>query len=183
MNKRTKQRWQRSFRDGEKRYLSGYIGLLPKTKNRGNRHERFPPEVYELAARVIDEDYCTPKRKTKTIVYGRFRQECQERGISSPSFVWFVLEIAKRSRHSLKLAREGRRAAYQITRTRDLLLLNRPIRPWECAEIDHTQCDIELVCEKTGESLDPPWLTVMIDKHSRRVAPSISYQRVQTASL
>jgi len=37
------------------------------------------------------------------------------------------------------------------------------------AHIDHTQADIELVCDKTGTKLGKPWVSIMFDAYSRRV--------------
>jgi putative transposase len=170
--KRSLRRWRRRFRQAEKLYGQGYLGLLPRYTREGNQATRLPSQVYELADEVIREVYMTPKRVSKMFVYGKFANRCQDAGLQAPSYVWLVKAIRKLKAYEIKLAREGKRAAYPLEfSTKPLSAKNESHGsfPWEIVHVDHTQVDVELVDEITGMVLGRPWLTLMFDAFSRRV--------------
>jgi transposase InsO family protein len=169
---RSLRRWRVRFRQAEELYGNGYVGLLPRYLRQGNHAPRLPPQVYELADQVIREVYNTPKRVSKMFVYGRFANLCQETGLPAPSYVWLLKAIRKLRAYEVKLAREGKRAAYSLEFTTKPLSAkneNHGDFPWQVVHIDHTQIDVELVDESTSFSLGRPWLTAMFDGFSRRV--------------
>ncbi len=48
INERTLRRWVKQFRFAEENYGCGYVGLLPRTQERGNRKPKAPSEAREL---------------------------------------------------------------------------------------------------------------------------------------
>lgn len=169
---RSLRRWRTRFRQAEELYGRGYVGLLPRYGRQGNHSIRLPSQVYELADQVIRDVYMTPKRVSKMFVYGRFANRCQEAGLQAPSYVWLLKAIRKLKAYEVKLAREGKRAAYPLefsTKPLSAKNDNHGDFPWQVVHIDHTQIDVELVDETTGLALGRPWLTLMFDAFSRRV--------------
>ena len=172
LSKRTFRRLRHSCRRAEELYGLGYVGLLRRYSWRGNRTPRLPTRIYEIADQVIREVYLTPKRVTKMFAYGRFANRCQEACLQPPSYPWFVKAIGKRKAYEVKLAREGKRAAYPLefpTKPLSARNENHGAYPWQVVHIDHTEVDVELVDEATGILLGRPWLTLMSDAYSRRV--------------
>jgi transposase InsO family protein len=172
VSERNLRRWRMRFRQAEELYGQGYVGLLPRYSRQGNHAPRLPSQVYELADQVIREVYMTPKRVSKMFLYGRFANRCQEAGVQAPSYVWLLKEISKLRAYEVKLAREGKRAAYALefsTKPLSAKNENHGDFPWQIVHIDHTEVDVELVDETTGLELGRPWLTLMFDAFSRRV--------------
>lgn len=169
---RTLRRYLARVKKAEELHGYGYLGLLPRCSQKGNSTPRLPARVYELAKTTIEQVFMTPKRVTKMHAHGTFSNQCEEEGLSAPSYGWFVKEIGKQKDYDLKLAREGKRAAYSVKQT------NRPLSarndnhgdyPWQMVHVDHTEVDVELVDEDTGTNLGRPWLSLMFDAYSRKV--------------
>ena len=165
-------RWRCRFQRAEEAYGNGYVGLIPQSKKKGNRLVRLSTPVCEIASRVIKEVFMTPKRVSKMFTYGRFINECQQACLPPPSYKWFCKTIKQVKAHMIKVAREGKRAAYPLEFSMQPLSaknLNHGDYPWQVVHIDHTEVDIELVDESTGLVLGRPWLTLMFDAFSRRI--------------
>ena len=169
---RNLRRWRMHFRQAEELYGQGYVGLIPRYSRQGNHAPRLPSQVYEIADQVIREVYMTPKRVSKMFAYGRFANRCEEAGFQAPSYVWLLKAIRKRRAYEIKLAREGKRAAYALEFSTQPLSAkndNHGDFPWQVVHIDHTKLDVELVDEDTSLELGRPWLTFMFDAFSRRI--------------
>lgn len=171
ITQRTLDRWKKEFREAETLHGCGFVGLLPKSRDRGNRTERFSPAIYELADRVIDEDFLTFKQKGRLPVYAQFREKCLEAGYSAPSYQWFCERIRDLDKYQATLRRSGRRAAYGLERrTSSATATPRTCdRPFERVHIDHTQLDIQLISSTTDRPVGRPWLTLAIDECTRRI--------------
>ncbi|MBK8024775.1 MAG: hypothetical protein IPK19_25995 [Chloroflexi bacterium] len=63
VSERTVRAWKASFRQAKEANGNGYLGLLPKTKERGNRAKRIPSAIHELMDTFISENYETLKQK------------------------------------------------------------------------------------------------------------------------
>jgi len=147
-----------------------YVGCLPRYHDRGNHSDRLPEAVYEITDRLIKEHYLNLKQKNKRAIHGLIKYECDHRGLVAPSYQWTVDRINHLDPYEVALARKGRRAAYRFTpQLHGQLNPNNGDRPMALVQIDHTQLDIFLVSEDTGEVLEKPWLTLAIDAYSRRV--------------
>lgn len=170
---RTLRRWRSDFRHAEEIYGKGYgyLGLIPKVAERGNRVPRLGQIVYDLADTVIREEYLSPKRPSVAYVYGIFLNACEKNGVCAPTRKWFHSEINAIRKEQITERREGRRAAYKLRVKIGNLEENgtHGDYPWQIVHVDHTEIDVELIDEETGENLGRPWLSLMFDAFSRRV--------------
>ena len=164
--------WTAKFRKAEKLYGNGYVGLLPKDKNKGNRLERFDIRVLKLMDTYIENDYENMIQKNKSIVYGAFANSCEEQGYIPPSLATFCKRIEERPIEEKTEKRKGKRAKYQKEIFYWELEETTPRHgdfPFNIAHLDHTELDIELVCTRTGKNLGRPYLSLLIDAYSRKV--------------
>ena len=168
---RTKSSWLKQYREAETLFGNGFLGLVPKYNLSGNRKPRLPQGAWDLFEKAFDEDYSTSKRLNKTQAYQRFQNRCQDAGYPCPSQVWFSRQIALKHSEQTTIDRQGPRVAYQQQPAINPTAPNENHGdyPFHLAHIDHTQVDVELVDEDTGESIGRPWISVMIDGYSRRV--------------
>ncbi|MCG7313422.1 TnsA endonuclease N-terminal domain-containing protein [Priestia flexa] len=169
---RTLNRWVKNYKDAKELFGNGYIGLLPNTKERGNRKSKLPKEVKEVMDEVIKEEYYTLKQKNKFAVYTKLVQKCEKNNLIIPSYQSLCGAIDSKDKFNETLKRKGHKASYQDEQLYWYLDKSVPRhgdRPFEIAHIDHTELDIELVCSKTGTNLGRPWLTLLIDAYSRMI--------------
>jgi putative transposase len=167
---RTLDRWKKDYREAEEVKGSGFLGLLPRERQRGNRTLRFPPAVYDLADKVINDDYLTLKQKGRLPVYARFRDASVSAGHAPPSYQWFCDRLRELDQYRTTKARKGKRAAYPFEpRTQSTGSQRTCDRPFERVHIDHTQLDLQLISSTTGKSIGRPWLTLAIDECTRRI--------------
>ena len=83
---RTIQRWLSRWHKAEQLYGSGYVGLLPRINQKGNRKQKLPPLTHKLIAEYIAKDYETYKQKSKRAVYGALVNACERENIAVPSY-------------------------------------------------------------------------------------------------
>lgn len=169
---RTIRDWMQKYRRAEALYGTGYLGLMSRFRESGNRTPRLPERTRELMAQFIEIDYETLKQKRRLHVYGALVRACESHGTAAPSYKTFCQEVRRRPMYDQLLKRKGRRAAYKAEPTYFELNMATPRhgdRPFHICHIDHTELDIELLCSKTGRNLGRPWLTLLIDAFSRRL--------------
>jgi len=169
---RTLRRWTARYRIAQRRYGSGYLGLLPRTRDRGNETERLPEKTRQLMNEFIDDDYESLKQKTIYASWIGLKRECEARNILAPSYKTFTLKVRQKAGFRQTLKRQGRRAAYSQEPFYVELDLKTPRhgdRPFEIGHIDHTELDVEVISSGTGQLLGRPWLTLLTDAFSRRV--------------
>jgi putative transposase len=164
-------RWRKQYKDAQITMGHGYLGLLPNYNASGNRKQRFPKAVWDLFEISYAEDYATLTQPNKTQAYGKFQLRCKEDGRPAPSYGWYARQLDLKSEETTTLKRQGRRAAYQLQPAihPDRANGNHGDYPFHVAHIDHTEADIELVDEMTGQNLGRPWLSILIDGYSRRI--------------
>ena len=170
---RTIQRYLHRFRRAELRYGRGLSGLVSRVEARGNRHKKLPQETEDLMDAFICSDYETVKQQRMYEVYQLFRLKAEEAGLSViPSLKTFRIRIKRRPTHEQTLKRDGRRAANAVEPwywELDFTIPRHGDRQLEIGHIDHTQLDIELVNRRTGKKMGKPWLTVLMDAHTRQI--------------
>lgn len=167
---RTIKNWVKKYRDAEELHGNGYIGLLPKTKGRGNRKPRVSDDVINLMDKLITDSYKNNKLKSAREVYGELVEECNKLEYMPPSYATFCEAIRNYNVYDLTVSREGKRAAYKHEEFYFELEQTTPKhgeRIFEIAHIDHTELDIELVINKNETKR--PWCTFMVDAFSRRI--------------
>ena len=154
VSRRSIQRWQKQYREGEVKYGNGYLGLLPEWSACGNRLPRLDQEVEELLEHFIANTYETLKQQPMREVYLLFERTVRDKHLPVPSYTTFQQRIAERSSADATRKRYGPRAAAAEEWYWEIEPTTPPhgTRPWGVAHIDHTQLDIELVGARTGRS-------------------------------
>jgi putative transposase len=168
---RTIRLWVAKYKHAEEQHGSGYLGLIPRTSQRGNRSSKLPEESRALLNKIVEENYETLKQKTKFATWAALLRACEEKKIVAPSYATFCLAVRRRPVFESVLKRQGRRAAYTHAAFYWELRPTTPRhgdRPFEIGHIDHTELDVELVCSRTGRTLGRPWMTLLMDAFSRR---------------
>lgn len=168
---RTLRRWASAYQHAERQLAAGFIGLLSRIGQRGNRRSKLPDATRTLMMEFVEGDYETLKQKTKRASWLTLCLACENKGIIAPSFKTFSLAIRERPGYAQTLKRQGHRAAYALEPFYWELALQTPRhgeRPFEVGHIDHTELDLELVSSDTGRPLGRPWLTLLVDAFSRR---------------
>jgi putative transposase len=168
---RTIRFWTALYRAGQEKYGSGYLGLLPRVRFRGNRTARFSQDARALTEQWIANDYESLKQRSKRSSWALLKARCEDQNLTAPSYKTFCRWVRSRPVFEQTLKRQGPRAAYahgsiylELTRTTP----RHGDRPFEIGHIDHTELDVELVCSLTGRPLGRPWLTLLMDAFSRR---------------
>ncbi len=176
---RTIRDWVAKYRQAEQVHQCGYVGLLSKLWQSGNRQPKLPIETKATMNDFIENKYETFKQKNKREVYGELVNACEEKGIIAPSYFTFTKTVNQRSPYEQIKSRQGKRAAYPHEPFYYELTMTTPKhgdRPFEIGHIDHTELDIELICSQTGCNLGRPWATFLVDAFSRRLlAVSLSF--------
>jgi putative transposase len=168
---RTIRLWVAKYKRAEEQNGSGYLGLIPRTSQRGNRSSKLPDESQALLNKAIEENYETLKQKTKFATWATLLRACEEERIVAPSYATFCRAVRRRPVFESVLKRQGHRAAYTHAPFYWQLSPTTPRhgdRPFEIGHIDHTELDVELVCSRTGRTLGRPWMTLLMDAFSRR---------------
>jgi hypothetical protein len=111
---RTVRRWLQRYRQAEILHGDGYLGLLPRFHDCGNRNSKLPEQTRALMSKIIETDYETIKQKRKFHAYGMLVRACESEGIAAPSYKTFSATINRRQQSDLVFKRRGRRAAYQL---------------------------------------------------------------------
>jgi putative transposase len=167
---RTFYRWLARYRQAEASYGSGFLGLLPQHRRRGNCKPRLPEASRRLMEEFIEQDYESLKQKTRYASWIGLKLSCENQGIPPPSYKTFCVAVRQRPGFNQTLKRQGRRAAYQLETFYWELDQKTPRhgdRPFEIVHIDHTELDVESVA-RTGQVLGRPWMTILTDAFSRR---------------
>src|SRR6266571_4373382 len=81
---RTKQYWQQLYREGETRYGSGFLGLLPHYHNCGGIR-KIDAEVIALIHQVLETHYDTTTRRPKRGAYGEYLKCSEEQHLNAVS--------------------------------------------------------------------------------------------------
>lgn len=170
---RTVRHWVAKYREAAETLGCGYVGLFPKTQERGNRKPHLDEKALEYLTLFIDQEYENHKQKNKREVYGEFENYCRKQGLLSvPSYKTFVQACNRRPRYEQVKKRKGARAAYPREPMYWELSYHLPRhgdRPFEVVHIDHTLLDVELVDSQTRHHFGKPWATFLTDAFSRRI--------------
>lgn len=169
---RTLRYWKARAAEGMVAVGNRFVGLLPRVSHRGNRTRKLPKETIDVMNSVIDNEVLVSSKPNILGCYGALVNTCRGRSLICPSEKTFRKEIAKRRLDLRILAREGRKAAYQVSEfhwTIDQSTPRHGERPFEIGHIDHTEVDVELVDGETGANLGRPWLTILLDAFTRMI--------------
>ena len=151
---RTIQRWVAQYKS------DGLMGLARQARaDAGSR--RFPPELI----RAIESLALGKPRLSAAAIHRRAQTLSKAQGWPAPSYAAVHEIIQKMEPALLTMAHEGT-AAYRDRF--ELIIRHRAERPNVLWQADHTALDL-LILDKNGKPARP-WLTVVIDDHSRAIA-------------
>jgi putative transposase len=161
------------YREAERRYGSGLIGLLPQVAKSG-RKRTVTSEVSDLVQQVLETHYDTVTRKPKRGAYGEYLRRSAEQHLPCMSQRMFYDEVRRHQpKYDQTLAREGARAAYPFkdyAREAERTVSRHGSYAWAMAHLDHTELNLVLCDSRTGQPLGKCWLTLLILSHPRRIA-------------
>ena len=170
---RTRQYWQQLYREGETRYGSGFLGLLPHYHNCGGTR-KIDAEVIALIHQILETHYDTTTRKPKRGAYGEYLKCSEEQHLKAVSQKTFYLEAKRHlAAYDQAVIREGTRAAYpfkDFVREQEKTISRHGSYCWAMGHLDHTELNLMLCDSRTGEPLGKCWLTLLILSHPRRIA-------------
>lgn len=128
---------------------------------------RLPLETEGVIAQAIEATFLRRERPTLEKLLREIRTTCQEADLKPPSRKAISARIATISPKEIVKRRDGSEAA----RARFALVRSglRPRAPLDIVQVDHTKVDIQLVDDLARAPLGRPWLTVLLDVHSRSV--------------
>src|SRR6266851_1205033 len=169
---RTRQRWQKQYRDAETQYGSGFLGLFPRYHNCGGQR-KISSEVIALIHQVLETHYDTVTRKPKRGAYGEYLKCSEEQHLKTVDQKTFYLEARRhKAAYDQTVVREGTRAAYPFkdyVREQEQTVNRHGSYAWAMAHLDHTELDLVLCDSRTGQPLGKCWLTLLILSHPRRI--------------
>jgi putative transposase len=116
---------------------------------------------------AIDEVYLKREQPTLRKVLRETTRNCRSAGLNPPSMKALRARVSARSLRERMQAREGAEAAGDNFRLVKVGL--RTERPLQVVQIDHTKVDIMLVDDVTRSCIGRPWLTLVLDVHTRTV--------------
>lgn len=168
---RSVRRWWHAYQEAETRFRCGYLGLLDRVAQRGNRTPRIPEASMQLLEAHLQTHYAAPQAKSAAAVYRLYREQCEQQGLPPVSERTFYRVRARFITTDVIAARQGRRAAYAAQQFYwlDQTTPRHGERPFALAHLDHTELDIELISSVTGKPLGKPWATFLTDAYSRRI--------------
>jgi putative transposase len=185
---RTQRRDVQKFEQAQHDYGNGYVGLLPKTRLKGNRTHpdaiadrddvtpvcgrHLDDETIKAMSKSIEDFYEVLEQPTIYRCWATFKKERKSAKLPYPGLTTYRLAVRARSMHEQVLKRKGRRAAYSTEEYYWTLDEQTPVhgdRPFEIGHIDHTQLDVELAHKIPGMDSERPWLTTLVDAFSRRI--------------
>jgi putative transposase len=112
VTKRSVQNWRSRYREAERAYGCGSLGLLDKSARRGNRVPRVDEASKQLLETFLRTHYAAPQAKRRSAVYALYRDECTKQHLSPVSQATFYRECALFTTPQVTTARHGKRAAY-----------------------------------------------------------------------
>jgi putative transposase len=152
----------RSFRNGP-----ATSSLLRATSGPRKGKQKLHFAVEAKIEQAIEAVYLQPERPTLKRVLGELRRDCRAAGLKPPSIKALRARINARSLRERTKAREG--VAVAEARFRQVKPGLRTERPLQVVQIDHTKVDIMLVDDATRACIGRPWLTLVLDVHTRVV--------------
>lgn len=128
---------------------------------------RLPPHIEQIIDQAIDRLFMKREKLTLKRFYGLFVLDCRARGHVPPCFNTVRSRIKARDLKTTVRRRSGKVCAeatfHQIQGSLEA------DRPLEIVQIDHTKVDLMLVDDITRASIGRPWLTLVMDIHTRMV--------------
>ncbi|WP_082033786.1 Mu transposase C-terminal domain-containing protein [Pseudomonas sp. PI1] len=143
---------------------SGYLSLLRMKRGRPDGVKLLGERMEDIISKAINEKY-QGKAATFTVVWREVERLCLKEGIPVPSQKTVTARIKSLDARELHRLKFGAESASQKFDARSGKLIT--TAPLEFAQMDHTLVDVIVVDDVYRKPLGRPWLTVIIDKHTR----------------
>jgi putative transposase len=127
----------------------------------------LPLAVEAAIERGIETIYKTREKPRLSRLYREVRHDCLAAGLKPPSLKAVSARVSARSLKEMVTAREGADAARD--RLSPAVGGIRTAAALQVVQIDHTLVDIQLADERLRAVLGRPWLTLVLDVHTRSV--------------
>jgi putative transposase len=111
---RSVQNWMAAYHLAEADFGCGYIGLLDRVAEQGNRSPRVPDASKELLKEYLTTHYAAPVAKRASVVYRLYRADTEKQSIPSVGERTFYRERAAFEDAQIVATRRGKRAAYAL---------------------------------------------------------------------
>lgn len=169
---RTLCRWLKAFHENG----NSIRGLVPQNRLKGNKTAKIDPRI-ELYIEQAIAAYKRAENPSISAIYRELETSIhydnslsEDNKLNVPSLVTLTKRIQESAPYELYAARNGKRAArveFKLNQSapKTAFILQR-------AEIDHTLLDIFVVDSENRMLLGRPWITSIIDKHSRCILGS-----------
>jgi len=141
--------------------------LLPRKSGPKKGARQLDAKVDAQIEAAIDDVYLKREQPTLRRVLREAARNCRTAGLTPPSMKALRARVSARSLRERMKAREGAEAAGDSFRLVKVGL--RTERPLQVVQIDHTKVDIMLVDDVTRACIGRPWLTLVLDVHTRMV--------------
>lgn len=129
--------------------------------------KRLNLNIEQIIDQAIDRLFMKRERLTLKRFYGLFVLDCRARGHVPPCFNTVLSRIKARDLKTTVRRRNGKACAEAMFhQIQGGLEADRPL---EIVQIDHTKVDLMLVDDVTRASIGRPWLTLVMDIHTRMV--------------
>ncbi len=164
-------RWYRRYRNG-----NSMVALVDRAEDRGRRVS-FDYAIQEIVFKAVDQVYLNQQKYPAKMVFKTIKGEIanlnktrvDEAQIKCPSRAKVYRYLNSLNIYETQVKRLGREAADK--NFGKVLAVHKTDRIMERWEIDHTPLNI-IVVDRVGNetvTIGKPWLSVVIDKHSRMV--------------
>lgn len=149
--------------------------LVDRDANKGTGSDRIHPVVRQMVDDTLELQYLTLERPGLAEIWRQLKGQVAMRNatrnpselLKRPSYGYLKRRVQKLNPYDVCRARYGQRVADIKFRTAGRGVLTQ--HPLARACMDHTQMDLFVIDEATCLPLGRPWLTLIIDEHSRYV--------------
>src|SRR5690554_270102 len=165
-------RYVKAYKDAERLFGWGLVGLLSRHDQKGNRAPRVSAHVLAILRESKKTLYDTPEKRTKRSFYVQVRNILKDKGLDCPSkrTVYKFLDQHQDERAILK--RDGHKIAAAVAAPHQTLEFDehkRGLFPYDVVHIDHTVVDVFCLGEWTALEPTKPVLTTITDAYSRMI--------------
>jgi len=141
--------------------------LLSRKPGQAKGAQRLGAALEVQIEAAIEAVYLRRERPTLKKVWRQLWANCRAAGLTPPSMKALRARVSARSLRERVRARDG--AAAASDQFRQIKGGLRTERPLQVVQIDHTKVDLMLVDDVTRACIGRPWLTLVLDVHTRMV--------------
>jgi putative transposase len=171
LSERQQRRILHDAKQAQSAYGTPVAGVISRISHRGNRGTKIKEaeKVEAVAKEIIALKYASKTEAVPITVYHAIRNKLRELGLPIPGQKWFYNFLERKRTKETEEERKGSKALYFST------FVGAGIagvsdtagrHPFDVVHIDHTELELIIVDEETGEDLGRPWLTLVVDAYT-----------------